>query len=216
MRHAGLVAICAAALGAVAPMARAQGLPDTGFATAGQTSPILTLERERLFSGSRFGQRVNAQIEEASRALAAENRQIEADLTAEERSLTDRRASLPPEEFRTLANAFDAKVEGIRRTQDAKARALARTREEEQQKFLQAAVPILGQMTADLGAFAILDRGAVILSFDVIDITDEAIARIDAELGDGSAADASPAPAAPGAPAETPPASAPDAPQPAD
>ncbi|THD84473.1 OmpH family outer membrane protein [Aliigemmobacter aestuarii] len=148
---------------------------------------VLLLSQDRLFSGTLYGKAVQARIEEASRGLQAENRRIEADLEAEERALTEQRKTLPPDEFRTLAEAFDAKVEGIRAAQEAKARSITQDRETERQRFFETAVPILAELMAEQGAVAIIDKNAVILSFDRIDITDTAIARIDAKLGDGSA-----------------------------
>ena len=58
---------------------------------------------------------------------------------------------------------------------------------------------------------AILDRKAVLASFDVIDVTDAAITRIDVVLGEGPSAVAEDAPAEsqPEAVPESPPESAP-------
>ena len=86
-------------------------------------SPILTLDQERLFNGSRVAERMSAEIERRTDDLAAENRRIEAQLVAEELELTERRATLEPSEFRNLADKFDALVQSIREEQDAKARA---------------------------------------------------------------------------------------------
>ena len=47
---------------------------------------------------------------------------------------------------------------------------------------------------SDLGAVAIIDRGALIISLERFDITDEAIARIDQVLGDGSTLPVAPDP----------------------
>jgi Skp family chaperone for outer membrane proteins len=179
----------------------AQTAPEAGP----QRSPILTLDQDRLYADSRFGQRMLGQIDEELRALQAENRQIEADLETEERALTDRRASLPPEEFRALADAFDDKVQQIRAARDAKARDLAARRDAQQQRFLETAVPILAQIMQELSADAIVDRSVVILSFDRIDITDLAISRIDAALATEAApAEGAPPEAAPEAPAPAP------------
>ena len=191
--------LAVAAAFAVAGPAPAQTVPEAGA----QRSPILTLDQNRLYADSRFGQQMLAQIEDELRTLQAENRRIEADLEAEERALTERRASLPPEEFRALAEAFDEKVKGIRSARDAKARDLTARRDAQQKRFLDTAVPILAQIMQELSADAIVDRSVVILSFDRIDITDLAISRIDAALA------ADPAPAE-GAPPEAP------APAPAD
>lgn len=166
---------------------------------------VLTLDKDRLFSGSRFGARTIEAVEVQARALQAENRRIEADLEAEEKSLTDRRAGMSPEEFRTEADAFDVKVKGIRAAQEAKARDLAAQRDAARQVFLQASAPVLAQILQERGAVAILDRSAIILSFDRADVTDLAIARIDAVLADGPLSEGggmSPDPAPEMAPAE--------------
>jgi Skp family chaperone for outer membrane proteins len=161
--------------------------------------PVLVLRQDDLFERSAFGLASTARIETANAALLAENREIESALEIEERDLTLRRSSLPPAEFQALAEAFNAKVEGIRAAQDAKSRDIARSRDEDRQRFLQAAVPVLAAIMQEEGAQAILDEQAVVLSFDRIDITDKAIARINAAIGDGSAlpSDAAPDTTAP-------------------
>lgn len=149
-------------------------------------SPILTIEPERLFAGSEFGKRMARQLEAESAVLVAENRRIEAELTAAEKDLTVRRAKMEPQAFRALADAFDMKVQETRTTQDAKALILTQMRASNQQVFLQTARPILESLMRESGAGVILDRAAVFLSANATDITDIAIARINAVLGDGS------------------------------
>lgn len=163
-------------------------------------APILTLDQERLFTDSLFGKAVLARHQSELDALLAENRRIEAALEAEELDLTERRATLPPADFQTLATAFDAKAEDIRAAQNAKDRAISQRLEAERQRFFQAAAPVLADILREAGAMAIIDKRAVILSFDAIDMTPGAVARLDATLGDGSAppdVPADPAPATP-------------------
>ena len=143
-------------------------------------SAILTISSERLFSASRFGQEVEASIEAEGRALAAENRAIEAELTAEEQDLTARRPDMEPEAFRELADAFDRKVQEIRKAQDTKARALAKQRDEARALFFDAARPVLAELMREAGAGVILERSSVFLSANATDVTDLAITRIDA------------------------------------
>jgi Skp family chaperone for outer membrane proteins len=149
-------------------------------------TPVLTLDQERLFAGSAFGRRVLGEIAAAEAALAAENRALEEALVAEERALTERRAETEPEAFRALADDFDARVQAIRRAQEAKARSLVLRLEAERQRFFEAAVPVLGQIAREAGAVAILSEQAIVLAFDRIDATDAAIARLDATLGAGA------------------------------
>ena len=147
---------------------------------------ILTISPERLFQDSAFGKRITLEIEEDSSALAAENRRIEMELTAEEKLLTEQRETMTSQEFRELADAFDDKVQEFRTTQDAKSRALVQRREEARAVFLEAIVPVLAQLMRETGASVILERSTVFLSTNAIDITDIAVQRIDAAIEDGS------------------------------
>lgn len=161
-----------------------------GFATAQDgkliRSPILSLDQDRLFAGSEFGQRIEAELLAESATLEAENRQIEAALEAEEKDLTQRRPAMNPEAFRALADAFDTKVQRIRTEQVAKARALGERSEEAQRAFLETARPVLQQMMVDAGAVVIIDPRSVVMSRASIDVTEEATRRIDAIIGDGA------------------------------
>jgi Skp family chaperone for outer membrane proteins len=157
-------------------------------------APVLMLDRNRLFSESEFGRAAEARFQAESQALIAENLRLEQALEAEERTLTDQRSTLDAAAFQDLATAFDEKTEAIRAAQDTKSRALTASRDEDRQRFLQAAVPILGELMRETGAVAIFDKDMVILSLRGADITDEAIKLIDAALGDGSALPAVPTP----------------------
>ena len=52
--------------------------------------------------------------------------------------------------------------------------------------FLNATAPVLEDLMRASGAAVILDRRSVFLSATAVDITDDAIERLDAVLGDGS------------------------------
>lgn len=149
---------------------------------------LLVVDQERLFVASAWGRRIASETEAAVQALAAENRALEAELSAEEIALTDRRGSMTAEEFRAAADAFDARAVQVRRDQDAKEREILRQRDAERQRFFATVLPVIGQTMQDRGARVILDRRSVFLSVEALDITEALIARIDAEIGDGGAA----------------------------
>jgi Skp family chaperone for outer membrane proteins len=157
------------------------------FGQDGSASTILTIDQEQLFVGSEFGKAVLAREAAAAKELEAENARIEADLIAEEQDLTVRRETLLAEEFTALATAFDEKVVRIRAEQDAKARELTRAREGDRQAFFRAVIPVLGDLLVERKAVAILDKSSLILSLTVIDVTDEAIAKVNAALKPGDA-----------------------------
>lgn len=155
---------------------------------AAQDAPsvvVATLDQEALFLNSAFGRRITRELERDRDALTRENRDIEAELIDEERALIDQRAALPAAEFAPLAEAFDTKVERIREEQDRKGRALQVRFEEARQRFLGEIGPILADLLRARGAQVLLDRGAVLLAVEGVDITGAAIAAIDDRLGDG-------------------------------
>lgn len=164
-------------LGAAGVQAQQLGIPK---------SAILTIATDRMFADSAFGQRVAREVEAESAVLAAENRRIEAQLTAEEKDLTQRRPNMEPEAFRALADAFDEKVQANRNAQDAKAQALNQIGDTARVEFLQAARPVLEAVMRESGAGVILERSSVFLSANATDITDLAIGRINSAIGDGA------------------------------
>ncbi len=140
--------------------------------------PILTIDQDRLFAETQPGETVNAELEDKAAALAEENARIEAELIEREQTLTDQRPSLPPDEFRALADEFDADVQRIRAEQDEKARRLNQERETARQNFVGDVAGIISGIVRERGALVVLDRRDVFLSADSIDITGEAIVRI--------------------------------------
>ncbi|MFA3915460.1 OmpH family outer membrane protein [Ruegeria hyattellae] len=162
-----------------APPAAAQ---DTGL----PTGQILTISADRLFADSNFGQRVLSELEAEGIVLSAENERIIAELSREEESLTERRATTDPQAFRALADAFDKKVEEHRANQKAKLDALTLNREKARAVFFEAVRPVLETLMRDTGAGVILERSDVFLSANATDITADAIARINEAIGDGA------------------------------
>jgi len=151
----------------------------------GVISPVLTIDSERLFRESAFGERVTRKIEAQSEQLAAENREIEAALEAEERDLTEKRAQMEPAKFRVLADAFDEKVQRTRAEQAAKNRTLNEVLDLERDRFLSAAAPVLEQLMRNSDAAVILERRRVFVSSSAIEVTDQAISLLDEAIGSG-------------------------------
>ena len=146
---------------------------------------VLTIDPQRLFEETAYGRRVQRDLETMASALAQENRRIEAELIAEERDLTERRAALPIEEFRALADAFDTKVEQIRAEQDSKALNLQRRQEAERQRFFGQIGAVLSDIVRERRAAVVLDQRNVFIAAESVDVTDETIARVDEQIGAG-------------------------------
>ncbi|MDQ7071048.1 MAG: OmpH family outer membrane protein [Rhodobacterales bacterium] len=141
---------------------------------------ILVVSLEELYARSDFGLRVAAQFSQSGGALASENRQIETELVAEEKALADQRPDMDPVEFRALADAFDVKVQKFRARQDAKVRALGQESDRAKNRFFEFVLPVLDAIMRERGAVVVFERESAILSISTIDVTAEAIAKINA------------------------------------
>lgn len=143
-------------------------------------TPVLTIDQDRLFAETRLGAEALAELERRAQELAAENQEIETRLIAEEQDLTEQRATMDPSAFRDLADEFDTRVQRLREEQDEKARDLTRSRDEARNAFFTDIAVTISDIVREKGALVVIDRRDVFLSADRIDITDEAIERINA------------------------------------
>lgn len=155
-------------------------------ATAQGAGPsVLVIDSERLFFETAYGQRLTEELAAQAAALQAENDEIVATLTEEERSLTLRRPQMSPEDFRVEADAFDAKVQEVRRARDAKNVELQLANAAVRGQFEDRVQDIIVAVMIERGASVVLEQRSVLLSVRGVNITETVIARIDSTLGDG-------------------------------
>jgi len=163
------------------------GVPSMAQEFGTVQSQILVLDTERLFNGTQVGNRLNGEYQAERDKLIARNRTIEAELRTEEQELTEKRPTMTPAAFRELADAFDTKVKKIRQENEKAAIDLERGRELAPLTLMRMVEPILVQIMRDTGGTIIIDHRQVLLRADSIDITDAAISRVDAAIGDANA-----------------------------
>lgn len=181
MRLAVAVLCVGLGLSALAPDAgRAQ---DIGVVQ----SDVLVIDPDRLLEETRLGQAMLAEFKERREALIEKNHGIEQALEKEERELTKLRDRKTPEEFRKLADAFDEKVQKIRSENERAVEDIERYRESIPVRFLQEVEPVLKGLLDNANGAVIVDKRSVMLSADVVDITEPAIVRIDEQIGDNTA-----------------------------
>ena len=144
-----------------------------------QASTILIVNQDGLFSGTALGNDILAREQEERDALIEESRRIGDAFVAEEQDLTTLRDTLPPDEFKLLADAFDAKVVKARAEQEANDSTLIANIEARRRAFYQAIAPVLAGILQKYRAVAIIDRRSVLLFDRNLDITSEAIELLD-------------------------------------
>jgi len=166
-------------------------LVETPEPRQGQNAPqIMTIDPEAVFARSRWGLRVQTELDRRGREIAAENDRLANQFSAEEQQLTTLRATLSAEEFRKRADEFDQRVVEVRRARDGVARDLQEEIDEERAAFFRAALPVLAQLMKERGATVVLDQRAIFVSAQSADVTDALIERCDEVVGAGPAAPA--------------------------
>ncbi|MDS9468132.1 OmpH family outer membrane protein [Paracoccus sp. MBLB3053] len=149
---------------------------------------IMTIDQDAVFLKSRWGMRVQTELDRRGDEIAAENERLANDFSAEEDELTKLRGTLAPDEFRKRAEEFDKRVVEVRRQRDSVARQLQDEIEEERASFFRAALPILAQLMQERGAVIVLDQRSIFVSAQSVDVTDDLVARMDRLIGEGPVA----------------------------
>lgn len=160
--------------------------PQTPEQTARHATAIAVLDERRLFSESLFGQRVLRETQAAVDSLVAENAEIEAELEREERALAEQRDGMDPQEFRELADAFDRRVNDQRRERAAREQSISVRVQEEERRFQAVASDLLVRLSDEAQFQVIVSAQGLIFFAPQVDITELLIARINAEIGDGT------------------------------
>lgn len=154
---------------------------------SGSQTEVVIIDPNRLFAETLFGQHISEELEAEAQELAANNRRLEDELRTEEKELTDARPSMSAVDFRDAAEAFDKKVQAIRRERQDRARMLEEKRASAEQRFLATAQGVLVELMNERGANILLDMRSVILRDNAVDITNDAVRKIDEAIGRGDA-----------------------------
>ena len=140
---------------------------------------IVSLDRERVFTDSIAGKRIQQEIEKRQNALRAENQLIDTQLTEEEKSLAEQRKIDLPDVFATKAAAFDEKVKRIRQEQRDKGQKIVQFAQASRTDFFKQVAEVLRSYMAQNGVNLVLEANTVMMSAQQADITQEVINRLD-------------------------------------
>lgn len=152
-----------------------------------QTSlPIIAFDRERIQTTSQMGQDLAAQIDALQQALVEENAHIAEDLEAEEREITALKGTLSAEDFALRAAAFDAKATRLRMENAEKVSDVEEQSLQNSRIFEQTLRAVLTDIAREVGALAVFEIQQIYLRSETIDVSTEAIRRLDAQLQSGA------------------------------
>ena len=146
---------------------------------AGEGVPILIVDMERIKSDTAAGRDMLAKrIDIRQRIQAGIAERTEA-LRLEEQNLASERDTLSPEKFRERVEAFEEQVFANRAFSERESRRLQLVLSRASALLRERATTVLAGIMRERGAEVLLDASQIVLSVDRLDITDEAILRLD-------------------------------------
>ena len=146
---------------------------------AAQSSGILVVDLERAYKTSKFGEFMRDAFNSENQSFNEENKVILNRLKDEEIQLTADRANLSQEEFSVAADAFDIKVQEIRKTRLEQIRVVEERFKMLKPMFFRRVDSFFDVMMREFNAAAILEKDSVVRSNQTIDITDLLVERVD-------------------------------------
>ncbi len=173
----------AAAIALTLAFALATGGPDARAQdpAAAAGCPILVVDMNRIQRDSAVGRSVREQVEGFRKKMRDKYESARAGLRRDEAELTRLRQTLPRAEFDARVSKFEARVRDFKRDQaadNAKINQFLATANEIVRKRIE---PILQKLMRERGAPVILHRHSVVAAVNALDVTEEAIALLDAE-----------------------------------
>lgn len=145
---------------------------------------ILLIDRQRVLSDSDPARRLRAAEQQRRVTLRQELDVIQDALEAEEAEISALRGQVDAAAFEARVQAFDVHVREARSRSQASGEALQAEFERARQQLVTASGPVLGAMLASHGADVVLDVRSVLIARPGLDVTEEAIGRLNAATTD--------------------------------
>ncbi|MEC9435077.1 MAG: OmpH family outer membrane protein [Pseudomonadota bacterium] len=144
---------------------------------------VLVVNRAAVVDNSAAAQALRDTERDVREAVQKDLDTVKDELEAEEQALTELKKTLAPAAFDERARAFDRRVKEERRDAQERSAILIRFVQEARGALASALPRVLEELRREAGALVILDAAAVASADPSLDVTAEAIARYDREMG---------------------------------
>lgn len=182
----GLLRMRARLTAALAGALLAGGLGVAGAppARAQQPEPlaIAILDVQDILREAAAGRSLQSEIQKREQALKAELEKRENALLAADQQLAQQRGSLSPEEFAKKRNELAKQLAELRNYRQAQSSAISALARKGETQLLQALVQIVAEIAEARNITLVLNRAQVVIAPNELDITQEAMAQLDAKL----------------------------------
>lgn len=140
-----------------------------------QGAPVVVVDLDRAVRESAAAADLREREVAARRALQTEFDAVTAALELREGEMVELRRNMEPEAFDVLVKEFDARVRDARRGAQEQGAALQARFGAAQSALLERIRPIVGALMRERGAVAVLERKAVVVAEQSLDVTDALI-----------------------------------------
>lgn len=143
---------------------------------------IIVVDFQSVVRRSAAVRSIQDQINELRRGYQEEFGRIEEDLRATEAELTDQRPGMVPEAFMEQRRAFEERVIEAQREAQARRTALDEALNQAMDEVRTALLEIVADIAGERGADLVLDRSQVVLVDHGLEVSEEALVRLDERL----------------------------------
>lgn len=146
---------------------------------AADPTAVAVVDVQKLLKDSKAGVNIQQQLETHKTKFLAEIAQQEQKLREDEKVLSGQRSSLPPEEFAKKAKEFESELTESRRVAQERKKALEDAASKSIGKLRDEILKIVQQISDEKGYSLVINSQNVVINSKGMDITDEALARLD-------------------------------------
>lgn len=170
---------------ALAAAAGAAGQESGDEAPRAEAPPaVLIVDREAVVERSAPAKALQEMERRIRERVQSELDRVKAELEAEEQRLTELKETLPDDEFDDRARAFDQRVREERRAAQERSAQALRFFKDARQALASAVPRVLESLRRETGAEAILNAEAVLSADPALDVTEQAVERYNAAMGE--------------------------------
>lgn len=143
---------------------------------------IVVVDLQRILREASAVQVLQQQVGAAREAFQAEIRQREDDLRQQDTALAREKDTLPPDVYAQRRQALADQLAALQSDIQERRRQLDQAMNEGMRQVQTELLPILQQLTAERGADIMLAKTSIVLARPELEVTDEALARLNARL----------------------------------
>lgn len=160
----------------------AQAAPPQPPVGGAPSARILLVDIRRVMAESHVGQDIQRQVDELKNQASSQLHGEEVELQNEERQFQEQSAILAPDLKQKRAEALKAKIDKFQEEARGRGSLIQGGVIKAQQQVEQALGPILEGIMKERGATLLLDRSAVLLAPNAIDVTEVVVQRLNVKM----------------------------------